>query len=58
MEETREEILDTFIKQIMKNNHYCNHCVYCHNPNSDETFCFFAYACLTEDFSYFNGEDD
>ena len=58
MEETREEILNTFIKQIMKKSRRCNHCMYCYNPNSNETFCFFAYVCLTEDFSYFNEGDD
>ena len=58
MEETREEIIDRFIKQIMKNSRRCNHCINCHNPNTDETFCFIAYACLTEDFGYFNEGDD
>ena len=58
MEQTREEILDTFIKQIMRNSYRCNHCMNCHNPGSDENFCFVAYACLTEDFSHFNEGDD
>lgn len=58
MEETREEILDLFIRQIMKNSYRCNHCMNCHNPGSNETFCFVAYACLTEDFSHFHEDDD
>ena len=58
MEQTREEILDTFIRQIMRNSYRCNHCINCHNPGSDENFCFVAYACLTEDFSHFNDGDD
>lgn len=58
MEQTREEILDTFIRQIMRNSYRCNHCMNCHNPGSDENFCFVAYACLTEDFSHFNDGDD
>ncbi len=58
MEQTREEILDTFIRQIMRNSYRCNHCMNCHNPGSDENFCFVAYACLTEDFSHFNEGDD
>ena len=58
MEETREEILDAFIKQIMKNSHHCNHCENCHNPNTDHTFCFFAYDCLTRDFWWYNEGDD
>ena len=58
MEETREEILDAFIKQIMKNSRRCNHCMHCFNPNSDETLCFFAYDCLTQDFDYFQEDDD
>lgn len=58
MEQTREEILDTFIRQIMRNSYRCNHCMNCHNSGSDENFCFVAYACLTEDFSHFNDGDD
>ena len=58
MGETKEEILNAFIKQIMKNSRHCNHCMNCHYPNSYRTFCFFAYAYLRHDFDYFNEGDD
>ena len=58
MPSKEEIIINNFIKKIMKNNHYCNHCENYHNPNTDETFCFFAYDCLIKDFYFFNEEDD
>jgi len=57
-EETKEEILNAFIKQVIKNSRRCNHCIYCHNPNTDEIFCFFAYECLIRDFDFFDEGDD
>jgi hypothetical protein len=54
----KEIIINDFIKEIIKTNRKCNHCENCHNPNTDDTFCFFAYECLTRDFDFFNEGDD
>lgn len=41
------------LKEIMKNSHYCEHCLFNHDG-----FCFLAYNCITNDYFNFNDGDD
>lgn len=50
-----EMIINDLLKEIIKNSHKCAHCKYFHQE--DDYYCFFAYACLTADFHFFDEED-
>jgi len=57
--DTKDEyqIVNDFIQKVMKKSWRCNHCALCYFPGTDETFCFFGYDCLTDDFSHFDDGD-
>lgn len=41
--------INDFLREVIENNHKCQHCIYCHGNT-----CFFAYDCIREDFRYFD----
>lgn len=43
------------LREIIEHCHYCQHCKHYFK---DEPVCYFAYACLTQDFYYHNDEGD
>ena len=53
-----EDIRNDLLQEIVCNSSKCAHCVYFHKEAKDEdSFCFYAYACLTKDFYYFDDGD-
>lgn len=51
-----EDILEKYLKEVIKNSHHCQHCTFYHS-DGDNCFCYFAYACIKKDF-YFQKEED
>lgn len=43
-----------FIQKIMKNSSKCEHCTFRYIDEFGEPYCFFAYACLIQDFYFFD----
>ena len=52
------DVVAAFIQKIMKNSSKCEHCTLCCTNEFGEPYCFFAYACLIQDFYFFDEEDD
>ena len=54
-----ENIRNDLLQEIVCNSSKCAHCVYFHKDakNEEDNFCFYAYACLTKDFYYFDDGD-
>jgi len=54
----KNDIRNDLLQEIVCHSSKCAHCVYFHKEAKDEdSFCFFAYACLTKDFYYFDDGD-
>lgn len=51
-EEYNRIIIDSFCKQIIRNNCKCAHCELNHNG-----WCFFGVDCLTHNFCHYTNED-
>ena len=51
MEEYKLEILNEYLREVVKNNDYCCHCVLNH-----EGICFFASKCVKHNFDYYTDE--
>jgi hypothetical protein len=52
------DVVAAFIQKIMKNSSKCEHCTLRCTNEFGEPYCFFAYACLIQDFYFFDEEDD
>ena len=51
-------IRNDLLQEIVCHSSKCAHCIYFHKETKDEdSFCFYAYACLTKDFYYFDDGD-
>ena len=42
-------VLNEYLEEVFKNSDKCKYCVFNHN----EEFCFFAYECVKENFSFY-----
>lgn len=48
-----ELIINDLLQEIISHSSRCAHCKYLRQEN-DNCYCFFAYACLTQDFYYWD----